>query len=348
VTEDFVREGSKVRKQQLIGWSLVMLLAGCAAPSQFGSTQLSEQARQAQLAAVLKGPQEPSLTQRIKSKIPGYAKQPSNPYQPSPAVVAARQKLDPTAPGFDSGPPNAELYLSMAKMSDRGGNADHARGLYQRALAIEPNHLESLLGLARLEDRQGNLNEAIAVYQRAAAAHPQNAPALNDLALCYARNGRLQESLNLLQVATRLQPTNPLYRNNIAKVLVEMNQIDEGLLQLGVVHPAAVVQYNMGVLLVQRGRPGEAIPYLTAATQIDPSLQSAATLLAEVSTKASSLASREPASNDYVLPTPTNLASGQQYPQTQTPQAMPRYQSVPAETAQLPVGHSPVLLPAVR
>jgi tetratricopeptide (TPR) repeat protein len=194
------------------------------------------------------------------------------------------------------------------------------------------------------------LDEARKIYHRAAAAHPQNAKVLNDLALCYARSGQLLASLQLMERAVQLQPDKALYRNNIAKLLTEMDRVDEAIAHLSAVHPPAIAQYNMGVLLEQRGRTAEAIHFLTAASHINPQLQSASKML-------TNLQGDLPRSmaNDGVLPTPitpemaaTGLAVGPRYapPFATSNRSLP--QSFPAEIAQVPLGNSPVALPPVR
>ncbi|MGI9455539.1 MAG: hypothetical protein ACR2NU_03210, partial [Aeoliella sp.] len=80
-------------------------------------------------------PQQGSgFTQKLTGMIPGQSK-------PAPQSAPALQKTDPIALGFASGPPSPELYLSMAQLSDRGGNAQHARSMYQRTLSMQPNNL---------------------------------------------------------------------------------------------------------------------------------------------------------------------------------------------------------------
>jgi len=348
--------------------------------------QQSASSRLANLPAAGLPRQNPSFTQRIKAAFtPGLPSHSG--VSSSAAATAAQQKLDPISLGFASGPPTAQLYLSMAQLSDRGGNTDHARSMYQKALAMEPDNLDALLGWARLEDRQGHLNEARKIYQQAVAKHPRNAAALNDLALCYARQGQLRESLRALEQATQLRPDKPLYRNNIAKVLTELNRLDQAVAHLYAVYPPAVAQYNMGVLLQQRGRSSEAVRFLTAATRADPQLEPAQTLLTQITTGAppreqrgipSNQAPRQPipptlanqkqsmpdasispqvsaaavsTSNDDILPTPRispDQSAGQPYPTTGAMSAIHAAQAVPTETAQAPVGNAPILLPPVR
>ena len=347
-----------MRKQWLTTWTLIVAVTGCAVPGMpgapFRTAQYPQQAPHA-------GPDSPSWTQRAAALLPGSKKQSAS--QKAKAASVARQRTDPISLGFDSGPPTLELFLSMAQLSDRGGNVEHARSMYRQAISLQPNNLEALLGLARLEDRQGRLDEAQKIYQQAVAAHPQNAKALNDLGLCYARSGQLPDSLQLLDQAVRLHPDKVLYRNNIAKLLTEMDRVDEAVVHLSAVHPPAIAQYNMGVLLEQRGRSAEAIHFLTAASHIDPQLQAASEMLAK-------LQGNSPVStaNDNILPTPMmppnngssmaakgpGMAAGPRYSSSATSASpvatwnWPQPQTFPAETAQVPMGNSPVALPPVR
>jgi tetratricopeptide (TPR) repeat protein len=331
-----------VKKQSLVIWSLVVAMSGCAMPGIPGFSSRTAQQRK-QATQMAKAP-SPSWTERVTALIPGSK---NSGYSQKKAAAAPDRKTDPISLDYPSGPPTSNLYLSMAQLSDRSGKTEHARSMYQQSLSIEPTNLDALLGLARLEDREGRLNEALKIYQQAAAAHPQNAKALNDLGLCYARSGQLPASAKTLDQAVRLQPKKALYRNNIAKVLVEIDRVDEAVGHLSSVHPPAIAQYNTGVLLQQRGKTTEAIHFLTAASHIDPQLQPAHALLAELRGSVP-----ESTANDSVLPTPVSavayrqgIAVGRRY---STPSNPPQPQPFPAETAQVPQGNLPVSLPPVR
>lgn len=343
-----------MRNKWWITWTLIAA-TGCAMPNMPGLplrwSQNPQQTTQ-MMAKAPAGEQKPSFTDKLNSvfHIPGTKTPQAKAAEAKLAQQKAQEKLDPISLGFASGPPTAELYLTMAEMSERGGNVDHARSMYQRALSLEPKNLDALLGLARLEDREGRMDVALRVYQQAVTLYPQNAKALNDLALCYARNGQLPASLQLLDQAVRLQPDKALYRNNIAKVLVKVNRIDEAQSHLSAVHPPAIAHYNMGVLLQQRGRTNEAIRFLTAAMHIDPQLQEARKLLVELQGDAPALAS-----NDSVLPTPLTsdnyhvvTAPAGAYPATGMTAQRPQPRAFPAETAQVPQGYSPMSLPPLR
>lgn len=341
-----------MNKQWLITGTLIVAVTGCAMPGfPGGAYRTAQQPRQSSQIARRSAPagaNSPSWTERVTSLLPGV-KQPT-PAEKAQAAGIDRRRTDPISLDYASGPATSELFLSMAQLSDRGGNKEHARSMYRQALSLEPTNLKALLGLARLEDRQGKLDEALKVYQQAAAAHPQNAKVLNDLGLCLARSGQLVASVQVLDQAVRLQPEKALYRNNIAKVLTEVGRIDEAVAHLSVVHPPAIAQYNMGVLLSQRGKTVEAIHFLTAASHIDPQLQPASAMLADLRGNVP-----ESTANDAVLPTPVSpsyygpgMAIGPRYTSPTMTSNWPQSQSFPAETAQVPQGNAPLSLPPVR
>ncbi len=270
----------------------------------------------------------------------------------------ATPKVDSAEKSFDAKKATPELYVGLAQMSHRGGDVPQARSLYQKALAKDPNHLEALLAAARMEDREGQLDTALMLYKRAAAAHPRSATALNDLALCHARRGDLATAQQVLEQATRLEPTKPLYRNNLAKILVETNQLDKATHQLAAVYLPAVGNYNMAVLLSERGRVDESMNYLQTALAIDPTLEPAQALLAQHATpsimgvdgqvqaivqSAPAVGQIAAASNDSILPTPEVLATIPWKPATSSGSGN---SIAPAPT--LPVEQSPMLLPPVN
>lgn len=349
----FTKEGGVVRTLCLLHLILLAVLTGCTVPGFAGSKKTAPQPVANQTSWTDK------VTAPFKSLAP----------KKKPAAVADVSKTDPISLGFASGPTTPALYVSMAQMSDQGGNSAHARAMYQKALSLDPKNLDALLGLARLEDREGNLPAALQVYQQAVNLHPQDARALNDLALCHARCGELQKSYQLLDQAVRINPEKQLYRNNIAKVLIELNQVDQAVGHMTAVCQPDVANYNMAVMLTQRGRKAEAVSFLQIALAANPQMSAASTLLASLTGTALAAQSAVAAApvlnspitvsaplntpavpNDDITPTPyvpgENMAVS--YPSTGAPPVIPQPQSVPAETARVPVGYEPNVLPPIR
>jgi tetratricopeptide (TPR) repeat protein len=197
--------------------------------------------------------------------------------------------VSPVVPRSDSisldtptGPATPQLVISMAQMSERQGDIFQARRHYQKALSTWPGHVDVLRAAARMEDRQGELRLAETLYRQAVGANPQHAGALNDLGLCMARQGQLEPSIEIIEQAIALQPEKALYRNNAATILVEMRQDQRALAHLGAVHAAAEASYNLGQLLVQRGRPADAALYFQAAIEQNPEMQAAHVALAQL------------------------------------------------------------------
>lgn len=247
---------------------------------------------------------------------------------------------------FDPKTATPELHVALAQVAHRSGQIDQARMHYQRALTMDPKHLDALLGAARMEDREGRLDVAQMLYQRAANAHPKSATAQNDLALCFARRGDLPTAAKILDQAVRIEPRKALYRNNAAKVLVEMNQVKPAMDHLVAVHTPAVANYNMAVLLNERGRGDEAIPFLWQAISLDSTIQPAHEMLAELTAPMMrqgehSIVAQQPSittpanANDSILPTPEAVAT------------VPSEPWIAPASATQSSGSTPVLLPPV-
>ncbi|MEX2310032.1 MAG: tetratricopeptide repeat protein [Pirellulales bacterium] len=203
----------------------------------------------------------------------------------NPVMPPARQHNDAIALSKAPGPPTPELFVSMAQMSERQGDFRQARQHYGKALSMWPGHVEVLRQAARMEDRVGEFPLAESLYRQAVIANPRHAGALNDLGLCLARQGKLEASVQAIEQAINISPEKALYRNNVATVLVEMRQDQRALGHMAAVHGPADANYNLGQLLVERGRPAEATPYFHAAVEQNPQLQSAHVALAKLQGK---------------------------------------------------------------
>ncbi len=228
---------------------------------------------------------QPTWTQRLMSPFTGGSDADKAQRDAAASAQAAeeqRLRFDPLALGNGTGEPTPDFFVGMAEISARGGNVPQARQLYQKALAKQPTHLEALLGAARMEDREGHLDVATTLYQRAANAHSNNPTVLNDLALCLARQNQIPAAERALQRAIQLDPAKPLYRNNMAKVQIELNRLDVACTHLAAVYPAPIVNYNMGVLLFQRGRNAESERYLNGALAMEPRMVEARAILAQI------------------------------------------------------------------
>jgi tetratricopeptide (TPR) repeat protein len=199
-----------------------------------------------------------------------------------PVMQPAQPRTDAISLSVPTGPPTPEFFIFAAQMCEKQGDLVQARQNLQRALSMWPGNADLLRAAARMEDRQSNLPLAENLYQQAVTSNPQNAAALNDLGLCLAREGKLEPSLQVLEQAIHLQPDKSLYRNNAATVLVEMRQDQRALGHLAAVHNPAEANFNLGQLLVDRGRPADATTYFQTALQLNPGMQQAQDAIAKL------------------------------------------------------------------
>ncbi len=172
--------------------------------------------------------------------------------------------------------------LAAARQAENRGMNAEAKRLYEIALQHAPDDRLALLSYARMLHRLGEFEASIGLYNRLLSVHRNDPVAMNDLSLCYARQGNMQQALALLAGAVSLQPESKRYRNNIAKLLIEVNRKEEAFSHLEHAHGGAIAHFNMGSMLHQRGRDREALDYLRAAVEMDPSLTPAIDLLAEL------------------------------------------------------------------
>lgn len=233
-----------------------------------------------------------------------------------PVMPPAKVKNDAISLNVPTGPPSPEFFIFAAQLCERQNDIPQAQQNLAKAMDMFPGNPDVLRAAARMEDRRGNLPLAESLYQRAVASNPQNAAALNDLGLCLARQGKLEPSLQVIERAVQMQPDKALYRNNAATVLVEMHQDQRALAHLAAVHNQAEANFNLGQLLVERGRSADAAPYFQAALQQNPGLQQAQEALAKL--QSSQVAVSAPTTPVLVTPQQTAPAGPSFAPQQQT------------------------------
>ncbi len=197
--------------------------------------------------------------------------------------------------------PGPDLYTSMARLSERTGNIEHAIKHYEMALSMDSTSLDALMGYAHLYDRQGNFEEAVAYYRRAVQHHPEHAAAHNDLGLCLARSGQLEDAVTELERAVSMQPGRKLYHNNLATVLAETDQRDEALAHWSRANGLAVAHYNLGRVLQRKGLIEEGAHQYRMALQVDGTLSQAGAALAAMDRADTHTASRPATMSDAAV-----------------------------------------------
>jgi arylsulfatase A-like enzyme/Flp pilus assembly protein TadD len=260
------------------------------------------QAAAARLSAIRKSEtgtsvSAPSAEAQDRLRALGYVgsapAQPSSGGAPNPATqigtwVAFEDVLD----RLNSGRP-VEAVTKLALLSAANPHAHVIAETYARTLSELGRH-----------------REALAIYRNAVRARPDDSILLHDLAVAAQRAGRRNEALKAEQAAIALDPRNGAAHNGLGLLLVEDSRLDgarqaferavaadtssaEYVVNLGnakrasgdragaeksyrsalVLDPGSANALNgLAVLLIESGRPLDAIPYLLRASQSDPDL----------------------------------------------------------------------------
>lgn len=244
------------------------------------------------------------------------------------AFVTPKPSPKHTAESTEAAKPDAELYVTMARLQERAGHWDKAASEYDKALKLDSKYLPALVGYAHLKDGHADFDGATKLYQKAIKLHPKEAGLYNDLGMSYQRRGMLKESAQSLSKAIELRPDRKLYRNNLATVLVDLGKPQEALNQLVAANGQAVGHYNLGFLLGRAGQPQMALAEFQQALVHDPGMVEAQDWIAHLTQR-------------YAVP------PGQQQQQQQQQQVA--YAPGPGPVAAAPPAVAPPLAPpAVR
>jgi tetratricopeptide (TPR) repeat protein len=219
--------------------------------------------------------------------------QPSSGGAPNPATqIATWVAFEDVLDRLNSGRP-AEAVTKLAVLSAANPHAQVITATYARTLSELGRH-----------------REALAIYRNAVRAWPNDSMLFHDLAVAAQRAGRRDEAIRAEQASVALDPRNGAAHNGLGLLLVEDNRLDDArqaferavaagtssaeyLANLGnakrasgdragaetayrsalTLDPGSTNALNgLGVLLIEGGRPLDAIPYLEKAAQSDPGL----------------------------------------------------------------------------
>jgi len=166
--------------------------------------------------------------------------------------------------------------LAMAYISlDRG---DWARPELDRLAASQPSNVSYQYWLGRLDYDAGQYASAIRRLEEVVRRDPQFVRAYDNLGLCYeAQNqpeqaiARYREAVRLNRAAANKSPWPPLNLGTLLRHRGELPEA-EGLLKESISYQSGLARayYELGMLLEQKQRVGEAITELASAVKADP------------------------------------------------------------------------------
>jgi tetratricopeptide (TPR) repeat protein len=205
-------------------------------------------------------------------------------------------------------PRQPEFYHQLAEAYFRAGNDELAVKWYQQSLQLDPGYLPAIRNLGATLTRMGRYSEAVAILRRA----PDDAAALNNLGEAFLDQGQIDAAAESLRKALQIDPDSPEALNNLGRALDRKGDKPEAIecwlaairvkpdyarahgnlanalhasgrweearrhFMDGLRDPSdAVVRFNYGTALAERGAIDEAEKQLAGAVRLDPTLADA-------------------------------------------------------------------------
>ena len=132
--------------------------------------------------------------------------------------AAAARGLIERAVALDESLDSAWANLGVAQRES--GDLEAATRSYRKALALNPNQPGTLYNLGNIHAAQGDDSGAIGLFRRALALLPNHANALNNLGLALQRRGQLDEAIAMLERAAVADPRGTDALANLALALL--------------------------------------------------------------------------------------------------------------------------------
>jgi protein O-GlcNAc transferase len=106
-------------------------------------------------------------------------------------------------------PGQAAIATKLGLVLLTAGQADEARGWFERALQADPRHVLALYNLARLTDEQGDPGAALELYRQAGNLDPAFEPAVFNLAELELRLGAIDTAVAGIEALLKRNPADP-------------------------------------------------------------------------------------------------------------------------------------------
>ena len=126
--------------------------------------------------------------------------------------------LDIWASWMESGSHAAHLVMERALQAQAFGDLDHARALYDRVIAIQPDYAEAWNRRATVFLAQENYPEALRDVNEALRLEPRHFGAWGGLGAVLERLGSTDEAVNAYEKALEIYPLFPSAKRGISRI----------------------------------------------------------------------------------------------------------------------------------
>ena len=166
----------------------------------------------------------------------------------------------------------AKACMAAAEELEKGGHAEQAVFLYEKAQSHDPDLKTVSHRLAAIYDAQGDGVRALAEYQKALQSEPKNADLLNDFGYYHYRRQNFTEAESWFRKALDIEPNHAKVWTNLGLTLAELGRLDESFQAFSKAVGPAAAHSNLGVLLAKQGRVEQAKQEFHQALALDASL----------------------------------------------------------------------------
>jgi len=173
--------------------------------------------------------------------------------------------------------------LSLARLTERHGQAEQARQIYKAILRDNPDNQTSYHRLAILSAEDGDMEGAAQNFEKAVVLGDPSSDLLRDYGYLLYLQHRLEDAERATRDALAKNGRNKAARNNLGLILGEQGRFDEALAEFRQGGGEAEAQANMAYAYTLVGDFASAEMHYHRALEIDTSLKPAAEGLIQLS-----------------------------------------------------------------
>ena len=159
----------------------------------------------------------------------------------------------------DTSKSSFERELSLARLSERHGQAKKASQVYHSILAKDPSNVIANHRLAVIAARKRQYDQAMQHFVKAEKAAPPNAELLSDIGYVLYLQNDLARAESKLRQAVALDPQHQAAHNNLGLVLGELGRTEQSLAEFRQAVGEADAQTNLAYVQAKRGNLDKAI-----------------------------------------------------------------------------------------
>ena len=190
------------------------------------------------------------------------------------AGPGALQNQGAAQSGMRPSHPDAKALEQKALEHYNAGRLAEALVETRKVLEIDPNQIEAINFAGILHAALGDLETAAALLNDVLQKQPRHFDAANNLGNILARSGQLDQAVEAYQQALKIRPNDEDARHNLAHVREVRDSLDQRVKDARAQieeDPLAVrPRVVLGMMLLERGRPEEALRAFLTAVRMDP------------------------------------------------------------------------------